>query len=204
MNMYVVGLTGGIGCGKSEAARVFERLGVPVVDVDLIARELTQPGEETLSEIIEIFGKEYLLPDGNLDRAKLRDKVFMDIAARKDLEGIIHPAIHERALKGLEANKDAPYQVLAISLLFENQRYKDVVTRSLVMDCSEQLQVERTMRRSGLTEQIVRGIMAAQVSRAIRLKMADDVIVNEGTLEELAQKVEDVHKKYMQACRVSE
>ncbi|HYD33580.1 MAG TPA: dephospho-CoA kinase [Methylophilaceae bacterium] len=202
--MYVVGLTGGIGCGKSEAARVFERLGVPVVDVDLIARELTQPGEETLSEIIEIFGKEYLLPDGNLDRAKLRDKVFMDIAARKDLEGIIHPAIHERALKGLEANKDAPYQVLAISLLFENQRYKDVVTRSLVMDCSEQLQVERTMRRSGLTEQIVRGIMAAQVSRAIRLKMADDVIVNEGTLEELAQKVEDVHKKYMQACRVSE
>lgn len=202
--MYVVGLTGGIGCGKSEAARVFERLGVPVVDVDLIARQLTQPGEETLSEIIEIFGKDYLLPDGNLDRGKLRDKVFTDIAARKDLEGIIHPAIHERALLELEANKDAPYQVLAISLLFENQRYKDVVTRSLVMDCGEQLQVERTMKRSGLTEEIVRGIMAAQVSRAIRLKMADDVIVNEGTLEELALKVEEMHKKYMQACRVSE
>jgi dephospho-CoA kinase len=202
--MYVVGLTGGIGCGKSEAARVFERLGVPVVDVDLIARQLTQPGEETLSEIIEIFGKQYLLPDGNLDRSKLRDKVFTDIAARKDLEGIIHPAIHERALQELEANKNAPYQVLAISLLFENQRYKDVVTRSLVMDCGEQLQVERTMKRSGLTEEIVRGIMAAQVSRAIRLKMADDVIVNEGTLEELAQKVEEMHKKYMQACRVSE
>lgn len=202
--MYVVGLTGGIGCGKSEAARVFARLGVPVVDVDLIARQLTQPGEETLSEIIEIFGKDYLLPDGTLDRGKLRDKVFIDTAARKDLEAIMHPAIHERALSELEANKEAPYQVLAISLLFENQRYKDVVTRSLVMDCDEQLQVERTMKRSGLTEEIVRGIMAAQVSRAVRLKMADDVIVNEGSLEELAEKVEDMHKKYMQACRVSE
>lgn len=202
--MYVVGLTGGIGCGKSEAARVFARLGVAVVDVDLIARQLTQPGEETLSEIVEIFGKDYLLPDGSLDRAKLRDKVFIDTAARKDLEAIMHPAIHERALSELEANKDAPYQVLAISLLFENQRYKDVVTRSLVMDCDEQLQVERTMKRSGLTEEIVRGIIAAQVSRAVRLKMADDVIVNEGTLEELAQKVEEMHKKYMQACRVSE
>jgi len=202
--MYVVGLTGGIGCGKSEAARVFERLGVPVVDVDLIARQITQPGEETLDEIIEIFGQDYLLPDGNLDRAKLRDRVFTDTAARKDLEAIIHPVIHERALQGLEANKDAPYQVLAISLLFENQRYKDVVTRSLVMDCEEDLQVKRTMKRSGLTEEIVRGIMAAQVSRAIRLKMADDVIVNEGSLEELAKNVEDMHKKYMQACRVSE
>lgn len=202
--MFVVGLTGGIGCGKSEAARIFERLGVPVVDVDLIARQLTQPGEETLNEIIEIFGKDYLLADGSLDRGKLRDKVFTDTAARKDLEAILHPAIHDRALQGLEANKEAPYQVLAISLLFENQRYKDVVTRSLVMDCDEQLQVERTMKRSGLSEEIVRGIMAAQVSRAVRLKMADDVIVNEGTLEELAQNVEDMHKKYMQACRVSE
>lgn len=202
--MYVVGLTGGIGCGKTEAARIFARLGVPVVDVDLIARQLTQPGEVTLSEIIDIFGKEYLMPDGTLNRAALREKVFTDIAARKDLEGILHPAIHEQALQELEANKDAPYQILAISLLFENQRYKDVVTRSLVMDCDEKLQVERTMRRSGLSEEIVRGIMAAQVSRPIRLKMADDLIKNEGTLEELTQKVEEMHKKYMQACRVSE
>jgi dephospho-CoA kinase len=202
--MYVVGLTGGIGCGKTEAARIFARLGVPVVDVDLIARQLTAPGEQTLEEIIDIFGKEYLLPDGNLNRAALRDKVFIDTAARKDLEAIMHPAIHERAISELEANKEAPYQILAISLLFENQRYKDVVTRSLVMDCDENLQVQRTMKRSGLTEEIVRGIMAAQVSRAIRLKMADDVIKNEGTLEELNQNVEAMHKKYMQACRVSE
>lgn len=202
--MFVVGLTGGIGCGKTEAARVFARLGVPVVDVDLIARQLCQPGEETFSEIIDIFGKDYLLSDGNLDRAKLRDRVFTDTAARKDLEAIMHPAIHDRAISELEANKEAPYQILAISLLFENQRYKDVVTRSLVMDCDEQLQIQRTMKRSGLSEEIVRGIMAAQVSRAVRLKMADDVIVNEGSLEELHQKVEEMHKKYMQACRVSE
>ena len=202
--MYVVGLTGGIGCCKTEAARIFARLGVPVVDVDLIAHQLTQPGEETYAEIVDIFGKEYLLEDGNLNRGKLRDRVFTDTAARKDLEAILHPAIHDRALSELEANKDAPYQVLAISLLFENQRYKEVVTRSLVMDCDEQLQIERTMKRSGLTEEIVRGIMAAQVSRAIRLKMADDIIVNEGSLEELTQKTEEMHKKYMQACRVSE
>jgi dephospho-CoA kinase len=202
--MYVVGLTGGIGCGKSEAARSFARLGVPIVDVDVIARQLTMAGQETLQEIIDVFGKEYLLPDGNLNRALMREKVFNDIAARKDLESIIHPAIHAQALKEMQDNSSAPYQILAISLLFENQRYKDNVTRSLVIDCDESLQVVRTMKRSGISEQTVRGIMAAQVSRAMRIKMADDLIENEGTLEELHQKIVEIHKKYLQACADSE
>jgi dephospho-CoA kinase len=202
--MYIVGLTGGIGCGKSEAARIFARLGVPIVDVDVIARQLTVAGQETLSEIIEIFGKEYLLPNGDLDRAAMRERVFNDMAARKDLEGIIHPAIYDECMRELEQNKDAPYQILAISLLFENQRYKHIVTRSLVIDCDETLQVQRTMKRSGLSEQTVRGIMAAQVSRATRIKLADDLILNEGTVEELGKKIEEIHEKYKQACIVSQ
>lgn len=202
--MFVVGLTGGIGCGKSEAARCFAKLGVPIVDVDVIARQLTAAGQETLREIIEAFGQEYLLPDGNLNRAALREKVFDDMAARKDLESIMHPAIHAQALKELDQNSAAPYQILAISLLFENQRYKDNVTRSLVIDCDESLQIERTMKRCDISEQTVRGIMAAQVSRATRIKMADDLIENEGSLDELHQKVTEIHKKYMQACIVSE
>ena len=201
--MYVVGLTGGIGCGKSEAARCFAKLGVPVVDVDVIAHQLTTAGQETLRDIIDVFGEAYLLPDGNLNRDAMREKVFNDIAARKDLESILHPAIHARALKEVEQNANAPYQVLAISLLFENQRYKDNVTRSLVIDCDESLQVTRTMKRSGLSEQTVRGIMAAQVSRPTRIKMADDLIENEGTLEELHAKIVEMHQKYMQACIVS-
>jgi dephospho-CoA kinase len=202
--MFVVGLTGGIGCGKSEAARIFAKLGVPIVDVDVIARHLTTAGQPVLQEIISAFGTEFLDADGNLNRAAMREKVFNDIAARKDLEGIMHPAIYDQALLELSQNKSAPYQILAISLLFENNRYKNDVSRSLVIDCDEALQVSRTMQRSGLTEQVVRGIMAAQVSRDIRRKLADDLIENNGSIEELSKKIAEIHEKYIHTCIVSE
>lgn len=202
--MFVVGLTGGIGCGKSEAARIFAKLGVPIVDVDVIARHLTTAGQPVLQEIISAFGTEFLGADGNLNRAAMREKVFTDIAARKDLEGIMHPAIYDQALLELSQNKSAPYQILAISLLFENNRYKNDVSRSLVIDCDEALQVSRTMQRSGLTEQVVRGIMAAQVSRDIRRKLADDLIENNGSIEELSKKIAEIHGKYIHTCIVSE
>jgi|EndMetStandDraft_4_1072995.scaffolds.fasta_scaffold115341_1 dephospho-CoA kinase len=202
--MFVVGLTGGIGCGKSEAARIFAKLGVPIVDVDVIARHLTTAGQPVLQEIISAFGTEFLGADGNLNRAAMREKVFTDIAARKDLEGIMHPAIYDQALLELSQNKSAPYQILAISLLFENNRYKNDVSRSLVIDCDEALQVSRTMQRSGLTEQVVRGIMAAQVSRDIRRKLADDLIENNGSIEELSKKIAEIHEKYIHTCIVSE
>jgi dephospho-CoA kinase len=202
--MFVVGLTGGIGCGKSEAARMFAKLGVPIVDVDVIARHLTTAGQPVLQEIISAFGTEFLGADGNLNRAAMREKVFTDIAARKDLEGIMHPAIYDQALLELSQNKSAPYQILAISLLFENNRYKNDVSRSLVIDCDEALQVSRTMQRSGLTEQVVRGIMAAQVSRDIRRKLADDLIENNGSIEELSKKIAEIHEKYIHTCIVSE
>lgn len=202
--MFVVGLTGGIGCGKSEAARMFAKLGVPIVDVDVIARRLTTAGQPVLQEIISAFGTEFLDVDGNLNRAAMREKIFNNIAARKDLEGIMHPAIYDQALLELAQNKSAPYQILAISLLFENNRYKNDVNRSLVIDCDEALQISRTMLRSGLTEQAVRGIMAAQVSRDIRRKLADDLIENNGSIEELSKKIAEIHEKYMHTCIVSE
>lgn len=201
--MLVVGLTGGIGCGKSEAARQFAKLGVPIVDVDVIARQLTSAGHPVLKEIINVFGNEYLGADGNLNRAAVRKKIFSDMAARKDLEGLIHPAIYDQSIVEIKYNCEAenptaPYQILAISLLFENQRYKDVISRSLVMDCDEALQVTRTMKRSGLSEEEVRAVMAAQVSRTCRIKLADDLIENNGTLEELSEKIAEMHKKYIQ------
>lgn len=200
----IVGLTGGIGSGKSEAARLFAKLGVPIVDVDAISHQLTSVGSPVLGEIINVFGKRYLLADGSLERAALRDKIFADDVARRQLEEILHPAIYERALLELDKNSKAPYQILVIPLLFEGSRYFDIINRTLVIDCDEPLQIARTVERSGLSEQAVVVVMRAQVARKMRLALADDVIENNGNLQELGEKVTGIHKKYMQTCIVSE
>lgn len=202
--MFVVSLTGGIGSGKSEAAQMFAALGVPVVDVDAISHQLTSIGSPILKEIINIFGKSYLLADDSLDRAALREKIFSDTAARKQLEAILHPAIYEQALQELSKNTSAPYQILVIPLLFEGSRFQSIINRTLVIDCDESLQIARTIQRSGLSEQAVVAIMRAQVSRKVRLALADDVIENNGNLEELSKKITRIHKKYMHTCIVSE
>lgn len=202
--MLVVGLTGGIGSGKSEATRMFAALGVPIVDVDIIAHRLTAAGQPLLQEIVNAFGKEYLLPDGSLDRAALREKVFADSAARKQLEAILHPAIYAHAVQELTSNANAPYQILAIPLLFESKRYQKIIHRTLVIDCDESLQIARSMQRSNLTEQAVRAIMATQVSRETRRQLADDVIENNGNIEEFDRKIAEIHKKYIHTCADSE
>ncbi len=202
--MFVVGLTGGIGSGKSEAARMFTALGVPVVDVDVISHQLTSIGSPQLKEIIDVFGKSYLLADGSLDRAALREKIFSDTAARKQLEAILHPAIYEQVLQELNKYSKAPYQILAIPLLFEGSRYQNIINRTLVIDCDDSLQIARSVKRSSLSEQAVIAIMRAQVSRKVRLALADDVIENNGSLQELSKKIAEIHKKYMQTCIVSE
>jgi len=199
-----VGLTGGIGSGKSEAARMFAELGVPIVDVDAISHQLTSVGGPVLKEVIKVFGKSYLLADGSLDRAALREKIFTDDAARIQLEEILHPAIYQQALQELSKNADAPYQVLVIPLLFEGSRYQNILNRTLVIDCDESLQIARASKRSGLSEQAVAAIIGAQVSRKTRLALADDVIENNGNLQELSKKIGAIHKKYMQACIVSQ
>ena len=202
--MFVVGLTGGIGSGKSEAARLFAALGVPVIDVDHISHQLTAPGQPILQDITNAVGRQFLLPDGRLDRAALRAHVFADNTARLQLEKILHPAIRQAALLQLAANQNSAYQILSIPLLFEGDAYHNIVNRTLVIDCDEARQIQRTMQRSGLTEQAVRAIMAAQISRAQRNQLADDIIENSGTLDELSQKVQEKHKKYLQACIVSQ
>ncbi|MFA6178160.1 MAG: dephospho-CoA kinase [Candidatus Methylopumilus sp.] len=202
--MYVVALTGGIGAGKSEVSRIFASLGVPIVDVDVISRQLTSAGQPIVQQIAETFGKEFLTEDGALNRAVMRERIFSVDADRKKLEAILHPVIHATAMRELFKNSDAPYQVLAIPLFFETNRYSGMVKNTLLVDCEESQQISRTMQRNGMSEADVRAIIAAQASRSFRRALANDIIDNNSSLEDLAEKVKEKHEKYMQACIVSE
>ena len=198
--MYIVGLTGGIGSGKSEAARLFAELGVPIVDVDIISHELTASGQATLKEITEVFGKDILNSDGSLNRAALRQKVFTDCEARKKLEAILHPAIYNKAIERLQENASAPYQILAIPLLFESDRYLNIINRSLVIDSDKKLQIARASKRDGLLEVDIQKIIDVQMPREKRNALADDLILNDGLIEELKEKIKQVHEKYINTC----
>lgn len=201
--MYIVGLTGGIGSGKSEAARLFAGFGIPVVDTDVIAHALTATGQPALKTIAQAFGAEALNADGTLNRGYLRQRIFADPAARQMLEGILHPLIREQVRQALAENASAPYQIVVVPLLFETGAYANLINRSLLIDCPETLQIKRAMARSQLSESDVRAIMAAQFSRDQRLALADDVIRNDGTLDELHDQVSAKHQKYIKACIVS-
>ncbi len=204
--MIVIALTGGIGSGKSEAARQFANIGVPVVDLDVIAHELTAIGEPILLDIARIFGNDFLNKDGSLNRTKLREHVFNNPAERLKLEALIHPAIHARALKQLADNNHnsrAPYQILVIPLLFENNRYEDIAHKVLAIDCDESHQITRAMARNQLTESEVKAMMNAQVTRATRLSLADEVVTNNGSLTELRENITLIHKKFIKTCIVS-
>jgi len=204
--MYIVALTGGIGSGKSEAARQFARLNVPVVDTDAIAHELTATGSPLLSNIAHMFGTGVINDDGSLNRAALRTHVLSDPAERTRLEQLLHPAIYDRAMEQLKDNDRSlqpQYQVLVIPLLFENNRYRSVINTILVIDCDENMQVSRAMSRSQLSEQEVKAIMAAQTSRAVRLNGADEIMENNGSIAELNEKVNIFHNKLIKTCLVS-
>ena len=204
--MYIVALTGGIGSGKSEAARLFAQLGVPVVDTDVIAHELTAKGSPILSEIEHMFGAGVLNEDGSLNRSRLRAHVLSNPAERIRLEGLLHPVIYERAIECLKNNESKlqpQYQVLEIPLLFENNRYHSVINKILVIDCDENTQVTRAMARSKLSKDEVEALMAAQTSRKVRLNGADEVIENNGSIAELNEKVNKLHNKLIKTCIVS-
>lgn len=196
--MFTVGLTGGIGSGKSTVADLFAELGVPVIDTDVIARQLTVPGGAALEAIRAAFGEDVMLADGMLDRAALRRRVFADVAARRQLEAILHPRIRQTVEQSL-ATLDAPYALIVIPLLVETGSYRDVLRRVLVVDCPETLQVARVMARSGLARDEVDAILAAQAGRAERLAAADDVIVNDAPAAALRAKVTALHQRYL-AC----
>jgi len=191
----IVAVTGGIGSGKSTAARLFGERGAHVVDTDAIAHELTIPGAPALRLIASRFGDEYLTADGGLDRPKMRGRVFSDPEARRDLENALHPLIRTE-VEARVLRSSAPYALVLIPLLVETGGYPDLVHRILVVDCEERIQVERTMQRSGLTEDLVRAVMRTQATRGQRLALADDVIQNDGTLEDLANQVAKLDTRY--------
>jgi dephospho-CoA kinase len=193
----VVGLTGGIGSGKSTVAARLAALGASVVDTDEISRHLTGPAGAAMESLRRAFGDKFVAVDGSLDRDAMRALAFEDAAARKQLESILHPAIRAQADRQLSAAK-GPYAILVVPLLFESGAPRERVQRILVVDCPEELQVERTARRSGLAPAQVRAIMATQWPRVRRLEAADDVISNAGAPEELAAQCERTHQKYLE------
>ena len=196
MSDYVIGLTGGIGSGKSTVADAFVALGAPLVDTDAIAHELTGPGGLAIPAIEAAFGREVLGADGALNRPVMRRIVFADPLARQQLEAIIHPLIrnvaHQRA-----GQANFPFVLLAVPLLVESAAYTTLCDRILVVDCSEDTQIERVKQRNGLPEAEIRGILAAQASRAQRLAVADDVIDNNGGVHALNMPVKALFDKYL-------
>lgn len=198
--MLVIGLTGGIGSGKTTAADIFSTLGAGVIDTDAIAHELTQRGGGSLTAIRQAFGEKYITADGALNRKEMRNLVFNDTDARRKLEAILHPLIRDEVARRAALSL-APYLIIVIPLLLETSHYQGIVQRILVVDCSEREQIRRATARSRVDEQTVRAIMAAQVSRDERLRQADDVIVNDADLPSLERQVRTLHEKYVALAR---
>jgi dephospho-CoA kinase len=194
---YVVALTGGVAAGKSAVARRFEALGIRVYDADVAAREVVAPREPALAEIEFVFGGGVLKADGGLDRRAMRERVFADPGARKQLEGIIHPRVRAwlRRRVGMDPG---PYCILAIPLLVENREAYAWVDRVLLVDAPEALQVERLMQRDGVDREAALRMLAAQSSREQRLAIADDVIVNDGEEAALDAQVAALHTRYLE------
>ncbi len=192
----VIALTGGIGSGKSTVASMLGELGACIVDTDAIAHRLTAPGQPGARAIGEQFGAGYLRADGALDRDRMRQLVFSDAAAKKKLEAILHPMIRAEVNAAVRAAQ-APYVVIVVPLLIETGAYRDLARRILVVDCSEQQQLARVIKRNGFTAEAAQAIMASQASRAERLGHADDVVRNETGLAALRANVAALHRRYL-------
>ena len=192
----VIGLTGGIGSGKSTVADLFAAQGVAVVDTDLIAHDLTGPTGAAMPEILAAFGDSVRQPNGGLDRVAMRRQVFADPQVRQQLEGILHPRIRSEAERRCRL-ATTPYVLLVVPLLIESGAYRDRVRRVLVVDCDEATQVARVVARSGLSPDEVRRIIATQLARAERLAAADDVIVNMARVAALEPQVLAMHERYL-------
>ncbi|WP_293775534.1 dephospho-CoA kinase [uncultured Oxalicibacterium sp.] len=193
---FSIGLTGGIGSGKSTVADLFAARGASIVDTDLIAHSLTAPGGLAIEPIRDAFGDDFVQADGALNRAKMRETVFADPAQRHKLEGILHPLIREQTVKAaLEAK--GSYVIFVVPLLVESGTWIERVSRVLVVDCPEERQIERVMQRSGLSKEQVRAIMQTQATRAERLIAADDIVLNDGDAGTLPALVDALHAHYL-------
>ena len=193
--MFVVGLTGGIGSGKSAAAEEFARLGATVVDTDAIARELTETGGAALPHIKSLFGAAFITQQGAMDRDAMRKHVFSDPAAKQALEKLLHPMIRAEADRRI-ATATGPYVIYVVPLLIESGGQRDRVQRILVVDAPESLQVERVRARSGLSDKEIRSIIAQQAAPQARIAKADDVLENSGSLDALRKQVAALDARY--------
>ena len=200
--MLKVGLTGGIGSGKSTVAKTLRSKGIVLVDADQIAREVVEPGEEALVEIRTTFGTEILLQDGSLNRAALKQKIFSDPSAKKQLEGILHPKIRQRILKRVDEATITPYVLADIPLLVENH-YADYFDRVVVVDCTEEQQIARVKSRDELSEAQIKKIMLSQANRQTRLAAATDIIDNTGDLKSLQSQIEKLHETLLSLVQSS-
>lgn len=194
--MFLIGLTGGIGSGKSTAAQHFRNLGVDVVDVDAVSRSVTAAGGAGIDAVREAFGDEAVDASGAMNRAYIRELVFENPSERKRLEGILHPIIQRESLKALEA-ATSPYCIVDVPLLFESGFWKAKADRILVVDVPQEVQIERVKLRSGLTEERILSIIRAQTSRGDRIALADDIVSNTLGKEDLQRAVGLLHQKYL-------
>lgn len=193
--MLVIGLTGGIGCGKTAVTDCFTSLGVPVIDADTVAREVVLPGQPALQAIAEKFGPEAITSEGSLNRNRLREHIFSDADAKRELEAILHPRIRAEMRRQL-SEVEGSYAIFSIPLLLETGQDK-TVDRILVVDCDPELQISRVTQRDDASESQTRAIIATQIDRKSRLTAADDIITNNGSLSELRPQVEALHQKYL-------
>jgi dephospho-CoA kinase len=194
-NVFRVALTGGIASGKSTVADMFGELGAVLIDTDIIAREVVQPGTRGLQDIVDAFGPALLDADGMLDRPEMRRLIFADDARRKQLEAILHPNIRQEAQRQMQT-RGGPYQIVIVPLLVESP-LKDLVDRIVVVDCSEEIQLERLLARDSGTNDQARRMIAAQSSREERLALADDVIENDEDIDDTRGQVAALHARYL-------
>ena len=193
--MLKVGLTGGFGSGKSTVTDIFSHLGITVIDADNIAHQLTQSGNESFNEIVQLLGEGFIDADGELDRKKIAQTVFSDPSIKIALEKILHPKIKERMVQEIEQAKGDNYIILAIPLLLESN-FTDLVDRIIVIDADDDTRIRRTQKRDARSEEQIRQIMNNQIGRDDRLRRADDILENNGNLEDLKEAVTQLHHKY--------
>ena len=191
----IVGLTGGIGSGKTAVSDLFQDLGITIVDADLASRVVVEKGREELNKIAEHFGEDILTSDGELDRAKLREVIFNSEEEKLWLESLLHPAIASQIQKELDSSS-SPYTILVSPLLLETNQ-KNFCSTVLVVDVPVETQVERTSKRDNVSEEQIKSIIASQIDRDSRLEQADEVILNDGSIESLESKVQELHKKFL-------
>ena len=194
--MLIIGLTGGIGSGKTAVSNIFREVGAPVIDADEIGRHLSMKGQSGYQAIVNEFGNQIIANDGELNRDKLRDTVFNNNDARKKLESLLHPLIRNEIAQEIKQLKDSSYCIIVVPLLLETD-YRDIVNRILVVDSTEENQIARVMRRDNLDRNKITQIMKAQLSRNERLQQADDIVVNDGDLTHLRKEVVAMHQHYL-------